>query len=311
MRRSTRARPRRRRRGARVLLGVAAFVVVLGGAVAAVVAMLDHREPEEPVVARCVADVDGTPWSLSPDQAQNAALFAAVAARRGLPARAVTIAIATAMQESRLENIDYGDRDSIGLFQQRPSQGWGTVEEIMDPVYSTGRFYDGLVKVRGYEDMEVTDAAQAVQRSAFPKAYAQHEARARAWASALTGYSPEAIACTLPPVDARAGRDGTSSTADASGTSRALERFVRDFGETPVDTTSAADDTPATLVIHTDRIGDGSPRQAFAVASWAVATAHELDVVSVTVGGRTWDRTSGTWGAAPAPAPVGAVTITL
>ena len=105
---------------------------------------------------------------VSGEQAENASLIAAIAIERGLPARAVSIALATAFQESKLVNIDYGDRDSLGLFQQRPSQGWGTAEEILDPVYSTNAFYDALVQVDGYEDMEITEAAQQVQRSAFP-----------------------------------------------------------------------------------------------------------------------------------------------
>ena len=116
-----------------------------------------------------------------------------------LPARAVTLAIATGLQESKLVNIDYGDRDSVGLFQQRPSQGWGEIAQIMDPVYSTGAFYDALVRVDGYEDMEITVAAQAVQRSGFPDAYAQHEGRSRAWANALAGYAEGALTCALAP----------------------------------------------------------------------------------------------------------------
>ena len=146
---------------------------------------------------RCTADLEGGTWELSPVQSDNAALVVASTVRRGLPARAATIGIATALQESRLVNIDYGDRDSVGLFQQRPSQGWGTVEQIMDPVYATHAFLDVLVEVEGYEALEITDAAQRVQRSGFPDAYAQHETRARAWASALTGWSPAAVTCAL------------------------------------------------------------------------------------------------------------------
>ena len=74
----------------------------------------------------------------------------------------------------------FGDRDSLGLFQQRPSQGWGTAEQILNPEYSTNRFYDALVKVDGYTDMDIAEAAQAVQRSAAGEAYAQHESRRRA-----------------------------------------------------------------------------------------------------------------------------------
>lgn len=153
----------------------------------------------------CVATVGETTVEVDAEQAKWASMMAAMAHDRGLSPRATTIAIATAYQESKIRNIDYGDRDSIGLFQQRPSQGWGTVEQIMDPIYSTGRFYDALVQVEGFEQLEITDAAQRVQRSAFPDAYADHEADARALASALRGYSPAALACATDPERSSAG----------------------------------------------------------------------------------------------------------
>ena len=86
-----------------------------------------------------------------------------------MPARAASIALATAYQESKLYNIDYGDRDSVGLFQQRPSQGWGTVAQLTDPEFATNAFYDALAKVDGYREMEITVAAQEVQRSGLPR----------------------------------------------------------------------------------------------------------------------------------------------
>ncbi|MCW2748662.1 MAG: hypothetical protein JWP10_1804, partial [Nocardioidaceae bacterium] len=145
----------------------------------------------------CVAAVEDNTATIELDQAENAALIAAVATRRGLPARAVTIAIATAFQESKLRNIDYGDRDSVGLFQQRPSQGWGTTQQIMDREYAIGKFFDALVKIKNYRELDITVAAQKVQRSAFPDAYAQHEPEARALASALSGNSPHAFTCEI------------------------------------------------------------------------------------------------------------------
>jgi hypothetical protein len=101
-----------------------------------------------------------------------------VAWDRGLPDRAVVIALATAQQESGLRNIDYGDRDSLGLFQQRPSQGWGTEAQVTDPVYAAGTFFDRLVGVPGWDTGRLTDVAQTVQRSGFPEAYQKHEAMA-------------------------------------------------------------------------------------------------------------------------------------
>ena len=113
--------------------------------------------------------------AVTPEQTANVAVIVSVVKARGLPLRAAVIAVGTAVQESVLRNIDYGDRDSLGLFQQRPSQGWGTPEQILDPVYSTGKFLNGLVGVPGWETMELTVAAQAVQRSGFPDAYAKWE----------------------------------------------------------------------------------------------------------------------------------------
>jgi hypothetical protein len=129
--------------------------------------------------------VRGTTLQLTGEQATNAATIARVGRDRGLPERAVVIALATAYQESRLRNLDYGDRDSLGLFQQRPSQGWGTPAQVRDPVYAAGRFYDHLVAVPHWQTGRLTDVAQTVQRSGFPEAYQRHEAMAVALTKAL------------------------------------------------------------------------------------------------------------------------------
>ncbi|MCR6687912.1 hypothetical protein [Cellulomonas sp.] len=291
-------RPRRRRRTTRTLLVLTLLTALLAAGVGAVVVALDRVSPEPVVAASCAATVDGTSWHLSPDQAQNAALFAGMAARRGLPARAVTIAIATALQESRMENIDYGDRDSIGLFQQRPSQGWGTVEQIMNPTYATRKFFEGLEKVDGYEDMEITVAAQAVQRSGFPDAYAQHEGRARAWASALTGHSPGALTCTL---------DDAPGPADPAA---ARDRAQRDWGDTVrARVREASDDAPAGLDLTA--VAADAALGAQSLAAWAVATADVLGAQQVSVGDRTWDRESGEWSAVERPLGTGQVRVTF
>ena len=257
----------------------------------------DRGEPEKS--QRCTANVDGTNWYLSPDQAQNAALFAAMARDRGLPARAVTISIATALQESRMVNIDYGDRDSVGLFQQRPSQGWGSVEEIMDPVYATGKFFDGLVRVRNYTTLPVTEAAQAVQRSGFPDAYAQHENRARAWASALTGHSPASITCQF--------RDGARPADSAAPTARLAARIVRDL---PTLKTSSEDDAPAPLLrlsassmLPKEASATELERTSWSLAHWAVSVALEQDITEVSVGDYRWTRATGAWSVADTDGP--------
>ena len=122
---------------------------------------------------------DLTEVTLVPARMANAATIAAVGLIRGVPRRALVVALATALQESKLDNLTGGDRDSVGLFQQRPSQGWGTVEQIADPRYAANAFYTALLKVHGWQNMRVTDAAQAVQRSAYPEAYQQWAADGR------------------------------------------------------------------------------------------------------------------------------------
>ena len=97
------------------------------------------------------------------------------------------IAIATANQESSLYNLDYGDQDSLGLFQQRPSQGWGTPAEIMDPTYAATKFYEALVKVPDWQTVPLTQAAQAVQESGYPDAYAQWQTDAEYLVSTVSG----------------------------------------------------------------------------------------------------------------------------
>nr|WP_245870909.1 hypothetical protein [Asanoa hainanensis] len=141
---------------------------------------------------------DSPPVTLDAAQMANAATITAVGVRRKIPERGVVVALATALQESKLENLPGGDRDSLGLFQQRPSQGWGKPEQIRDPRYAAGKFYSGLKKVRGWQDMRVTDAAQAVQRSAYPEAYEKWSDEAGVLAAALLGRATGAVACTVP-----------------------------------------------------------------------------------------------------------------
>jgi hypothetical protein len=149
----------------------------------------------------CEVRIGDDSVSLQPEQAQNAALIAGIGVRRRLPVRAVAVALATAYQESKIVNVDYGDRDSLGLFQQRPSQGWGTAEQVQDPVYATKAFYDALVQVDGYRRLPIHDAAQEVQRSADGSAYEQHETNARLLAKALTGRTRAALSCDVDDPD--------------------------------------------------------------------------------------------------------------
>jgi hypothetical protein len=145
---------------------------------------------EEEAAAAGSCRVAGSQVELSGEQAQNAATIAEVADDRGLPRRAVVIALATAQQESRLVNVAYGDRDSLGLFQQRPSQGWGSPAQVQDPEYAAGAFYRRLVRVPGWDTLPLGDASHAVQRSAFPERVPQWEPMASAIADAIAEHDP-------------------------------------------------------------------------------------------------------------------------
>jgi hypothetical protein len=123
------------------------------------------------------------------DQLANAAIIVAVGKQMNVPEQGQVVALATAMQESTLTNVDHGDRDSRGLFQQRPSQGWGTAGQVMNPTYAATQFYQRLLAVPGWQQMSINDAAQAVQRSGAPTAYAQHEQPARNVLAAVDGAS--------------------------------------------------------------------------------------------------------------------------
>lgn len=135
---------------------------------------------------------------LDPEQTEAAATIIDIAAQQGLPTRAAVIAVATVLQESGLRNLDHGDRDSLGLFQQRPSTGWGTPTQILDPAYAATAFYTALAKIPGWQTLPLTDAAQRVQRSATPGAYARHEPRATRIVTTLATNTCTTPDSTLP-----------------------------------------------------------------------------------------------------------------
>ena len=253
-----------------------------------------------PVVIRemCSATVGGHTARLTPEQAVNAATIASVAEQRGLPARAVTIALAAAYQESELYNLDYGDRDSLGLFQQRPSQGWGTAEQIMDPVYASDRFYDALLRIEGYQELEIAVAAQQVQRSAFPDAYTEHEANARVVASALSGHSPATLSCSVRPMDVGeepAGPEGLTARAqtvrdDLDQNFAGLEIAGYEAGGVSsghIDG-SAHYDGRALDVFFRPYQDSEVKRSGWVVAHWLAANADRLGVATVIYDGQIW-----------------------
>ena len=261
------------------------LAMVVGGVYTAVSFV---QRSEVLITERCTA-VGGGSAELATDQAANAGLITAVAVRRGLPARAASIALATAMQESKIRNISHGDQagpDSRGLFQQRPSQGWGTTEQVMDPYHASNAFYDALAKVPDYQSLEITDAAQRVQRSAYPDAYAQHEVMARAFASSLTGQTAAGLDCSLRAPD------------EAGDPAAVQERLSAAFGDVPASTDGS------TLVLE----AEGT--RAWAVAQWAVANAKALSITEVQADGRSWSRQDRD-GWQPSEVPAGQVRVTV
>ncbi|WP_106583241.1 hypothetical protein [Murinocardiopsis flavida] len=218
--------------------------------------------------AGCKMTEAGRKTGLEIEQAANAATIGGVAFAKDLPDHAVVIAYATVWQESKFHNIDFGDRDSVGLFQQRPSQEWGRVDQLMDPVYASGRFYDELADVPGYRDIPVYEAAQAVQRSADGFAYDDHEPKSRGMAKAFTGQEGAALSCWFKKQEA--------AETDVAG---AREEMTRIFGIDPG--TLPVADPPAT----------GDPGQAMAL--WAVANAKDYGLTSVTYGDQRWTAAKG------------------
>jgi hypothetical protein len=251
-----------------------------------------------PPVEECEASASGRHVELDLEQSGNAALIVAISVRRGMPARAATIALAAAYQESDLRNVEYGDRDSLGLFQQRPSQGWGTREQILDPAHAANAFYDALERVEGYRVLPVTEAAQEVQRSGFPGAYADHEPDARVLASALTGNSPGAFWCTVD--DDRAER--SADLDDAGLTARAATvrtDLVQTFGDLPLGgfapggvrdghMAGSAHYEGRAIDVFVRPVSPDNLRRGWAVASYLVSQADRLDIATVIFDDRIW-----------------------
>ena len=234
----------------------------------------------------CQAGTGGAAIPLDTDQAGIAATIAAIAARHRLPRRAVTIALAAALQESELQNLDYGDRDSVGVFQQRPSQGWGTTAELEDPVYATTKFFAALIKVPGYTKMPVDQAAQDVQHSADGYAYEQWVGIATQLTGYFTGTSPAEVSCWYTP----AGRP------DLAG---ALKQLTQTFGPAGKDAVLVRMTTDrsgkekkerTTVVVHVQRDG------AWTVAGWLVAHAQQYGISQIRYAGYVWNAANGSMG---------------
>jgi hypothetical protein len=239
----------------------------------------------------CQAGTGATAISMDSDQAAIAATIAGVAARHKLPEQAVTIAYAAAIQESQLHNLDYGDRDSVGVFQQRPSQGWGTKSELENPVYATTKFFAALVQVPGYATMPVDEAAQDVQHSGDGSAYEQWASVAAQLAGYFTGASPHGVSCWyVPPARpslANVGRSLTETFGPQGG-----DRIL-----VAVTTARSGKKKPGDAVVQAQRDA------AWTVAGWLVAHAQDYGISEVRYAGYDWTAADGSMGWQPDSGP--------
>lgn len=263
----------------RVLVALVITALVMTGIVVGLWALYAWNKEPMPLTDQCSASVADMTVSVTTEQAENLSMIVGVATQRGLAPRASTIAIATVYQESGIRNLTYGDRDSLGLFQQRPSQGWGSPTEVRDPYHASNRFYDALVKVPDWRNGDVNDVAQEVQRSGHPNGYAKHVENARRLASALTGETPASFTCRVfdPP------------TGDPEGLATFLERTL--------PASSRVTRTADEVTIEAE-----SAQLAWSAASLSVANHHRFGLAGVDVAGRTWTPSSrelATWEGEP------------
>jgi hypothetical protein len=265
------------RRG--VVLVVVAVVVIAAAAAWGVRALWQAAQPHVDTTSCTVGAYD-----LDPDQAVVASQMVGVVIRRNLPERAAVLVLAAALQESKLRNLPSGsgDRDSVGVLQQRPSQGWGTVAQLSDVRYATGAFLDVLVTKPDWQTRPLAEVVQSVQISADGSAYAQHEPQAQSLADALSGATPAGITC----------RFGTPTVVAASST--VASELMQDLPVNPPTTTSTS---------------VSAYGAAWATAAWFVANADRLGIDEVSYAGKNWSRSHG-W-RTKSDVPGTAVTATL
>ena len=232
----------------------------------------------------CTAQARKNVVKLDVDQMANAATIVAVGIRKGVPDRAVQIALATSLQESKLTNLTGGDRDSVGLFQQRPSQGWGSARQIADPEYAAGKFYAALMRVRGWPSMSVTQAAQSVQRSAHPGAYAKWTANSATLSQALLGNAFHAVDCYV---------HGTPSARGTAAIATLSTDLRTDWGALLNQLPDSIPDT-LSLAVTDDQAG-------WQYAHWLVAHAQASGIMRVRFGTQQWTAKAGGWSSAGDP----------
>ncbi|HKD87154.1 MAG TPA: hypothetical protein VKB62_01380 [Streptosporangiaceae bacterium] len=259
-----------RRTSIAAVLVVVAICLVIG----LLAIKLASKQPRSRPTA-CVVGPANQAVQLSISQAGIAATIAGVASHQGMPVRAVAIAYATALQESKLANLQYGDQDSLGVFQQRPSQGWGTARQIENPVYASGRFFAVLATVPRYRRLPIYQAAQDVQRSADGSAYAQYAGVGTELARAFTGAKPNEVWCSYGSPVRR---------AQLAAARTALDGAFGRLGDAHGD--------PAGRV----SVSVSSTRQGWAVAAWLVSHAARYGISDVRYAGFQWlASSSGRW----------------
>jgi len=241
----------------RMVIGTTAAVLLVVVIVVSVALWFERGGGPRTVSACWIKAQPSHTYTIDLEQAANATTISAVGKRLGLPDHAVTVALAAALQESQLRNLHYGDRDSLGLFQQRPSQGWGTPAQLLDPQYAAGAFFKALAQVPGWETRSVTSAAQAVQHSGAPGAYATWVPLARRLAIAATGEVPAGLTCQFAL--------GRSTTPPRS----VAPVLTRLFGPNALGPPS-------------------SQARGWAIATWLVAHAEPYRIVSVRFATREW-----------------------
>jgi hypothetical protein len=283
----------RRRSWRRPLIILTVVAVVLGVGGYAAYSAYQRFITRVLTVPGCQAGTGANAVPLDFGQAADAAIIAGVAVREHLPVKALIIAYATAFQESKLENLDYGDLDSVGVFQQRPSQGWGTTAQLENPAYAATAFFGALVKIPGYTSLPVYQAAQDVQHSADGSAYQQY-AQAGALLAADFTAAPHAITCWYDPAT-QASDNGVSTRLNLKGAIRGLEGA---FGRPKADGVVRA-------VATTRSEGSGTfhvtAADRWSVANWLVANASSYGITQVRFGGYRWTAglTETSWQADP------------
>jgi hypothetical protein len=270
----------RRRSWRRPLILLSVFTVLLAAGAYGAYTLYQRFVAQVLILPGCQAGTGGNAIPLGFGQAADAATIAGVAVREHLPARALTIAYATGFQESKLENLTYGDRDSVGVFQQRPSQGWGTTAQLEDPAYAAGAFFKALVRVPGYQTIPVDQAAQAVQKSADGSAYEQY-AQSGALLAADYTTLPHAVTCWYTPA-AQAAAQGVSAKLNLHGAAEGLDHVFGTPGQ-------------GGALTSVTRIESGSadlvtavPGAGWAVANWLVSNASSYGITRVSYAGYQW-----------------------